>query len=137
MSSAAASDLDLTFSALSDPSRREMLRLLRRGELRVTEIAAPFALSLNAVSKHVRALERAGLVRRRVSGRDHYIGLAPAPLRAASEYLEQYRDFWESRLDALEELLVAEASQQPRKRRRKPAPRRPQPAQQRHIARRQ
>ena len=103
-----AADLDLTFGALSDPSRREILRLLRRGELRVTELAAPFTLSLNAVSKHVRALERAGLVRRRVAGRDHFIGLAPAPLRAAATYLEHYRDFWESRIDALEELLVEE-----------------------------
>ena len=101
-----AADLDLTFGALSDRSRREILRLLRRGELRVTEIAAPFALSLNAVSKHVRALERAGLVRRRISGRDHYIALAPSPLHTAAEWLEQYRDFWEARLDALEDLLV-------------------------------
>lgn len=101
-------DLSLTFGALSDPSRREMLRLLRRGEMRVTEIAAPFELSLNAVSKHVRMLERAGLVRRRVRGREHYIGLAAAPLHAAADYLEEYREFWEGRLDALEELLVAE-----------------------------
>ena len=99
-------DLNLTFGALSDPSRREMLRLLRRGEMRVTEIAAPFALSLNAVSKHVRALERAGLVRRRVRGREHFIGLAPGALGAAAEFLEDYREFWEGRLDALEELLV-------------------------------
>ena len=114
MSPAGTATLDLTFAALSDPSRREMLRLLRRGELRVTEIAAPFALSLNAVSKHVRALERAGLVHRRVSGRDHYIGLAAAPLHAASDYLEQYRDFWEARLDALEDLLVAAEAPTPR-----------------------
>jgi DNA-binding transcriptional ArsR family regulator len=102
----AAAALDLTFSALSDPSRREILRLLRRGEMRVTELASPFTVSLNAVSKHVQTLERAGLVRRRISGRDHYIGLAPAPLHEAATYLEQYRDFWESRLDALEDLLV-------------------------------
>lgn len=101
-----AANLDLTFGALADPSRREMLRLLRGGEMRVTEIAAPFALSLNAVSKHVRSLERAGLVRRRVSGRDHYIGLAATPLHAAADWLGDYRDFWESRLDALEDLLV-------------------------------
>ena len=115
MSPTVQTDLDLTFAALSDPSRREMLRLLRRGELRVTEIATPFALSLNAVSKHVRALERAGLVRRRVRGRDHFIGLAPAPLHAASDYLEQYRDFWEARLDALEELLAADRPTAPRR----------------------
>lgn len=102
-------DLTLTFGALSDPSRREMLRLLRRGELRVTEIAAPFDLSLNAVSKHVRALERAGLVRRRVSGRDHFIALSPTPLHAAAGWLEDYRDFWESRIDALETLLTPES----------------------------
>jgi DNA-binding transcriptional ArsR family regulator len=101
-------DLSLTFGALADPSRREMLRRLRRGEMRVTEIAAPFALSLNAVSKHVRALERAGLVRRRVRGREHFIGLAAAPLEAAAGWLEEYREFWDSRLDALEELLTAD-----------------------------
>jgi DNA-binding transcriptional ArsR family regulator len=99
-------DLDLTFGALADPSRREMLRLLRRGEMRVTEIAAPFALSLNAVSKHVRALERAGLVRRRVRGREHFIGLAAEPLEAAAGFLDEYREFWEGRLDALEEMLI-------------------------------
>jgi DNA-binding transcriptional ArsR family regulator len=108
--SSEAMDLSLTFGALADPSRREMLRLLRRGEMRVTEIAAPFALSLNAVSKHVQALERAGLVRRRVRGREHFIGLAPEPMQAASAFLEEYREFWEGRLDALEEMFVAERS---------------------------
>lgn len=100
-------DLSLTFSALSDPSRREMVRLLRQGEMRVTEIAAPFKLSLNAVSKHIRALERAGIVHRRVRGRDHFIRLAPEPLHHAVDWLEEYREFWESRIDALDALLIA------------------------------
>ena len=68
-----------------------MLRRLALGDARVTEIAAPFSMSLNAVSKHVRALERAGLVRRRVSGRDHYIGLAAAPLHKAAGWLDEAR----------------------------------------------
>jgi DNA-binding transcriptional ArsR family regulator len=100
-----ASRLSLTFAALSDPSRRAILQKLERGERRVTEIAGPFAVSLNAVSKHVKVLERAGLVRRRVRGRDHYISLAPAPLQEASRWIDQYRAFWEPRLDALESFL--------------------------------
>jgi DNA-binding transcriptional ArsR family regulator len=100
-----ASRLNLTFAALSDPTRRAILQELERGERRVTEIAGPFAVSLNAVSKHVKVLERAGLVRRHVRGRDHYISLAPAPLQEASHWIEQYRAFWESRLDALQSFL--------------------------------
>jgi DNA-binding transcriptional ArsR family regulator len=95
------SRLDLTFAALSDPSRRAILQQLRNGEQRVTEIAARFPVSLNAVSKHLKVLERAGLVRRRVSGREHYIALAPESLAAASSWIDQYRAFWEPRLDAL------------------------------------
>lgn len=100
--------LDLTFAALADPCRRAILRDLRQEERRVTELARPFALSLNAVSKHVKVLERAGLVRRRIRGRDHFIALAPAPLRAAAQWIEAYRAFWEPRLDALETFLERE-----------------------------
>lgn len=97
--------LDRTFGALADPSRRAILRELAGGERRVTELATPFPVSLNAVSKHVKVLERAGLVRRRVRGREHFIGLAPEPLREASGWIDQYRAFWEPRLDALEAFL--------------------------------
>jgi DNA-binding transcriptional ArsR family regulator len=104
----AAEGLDLTFHALSDASRRAIVRDLRRGERRITEIARPFPVALNTVSKHVKVLERAGLVRRRVRGREHYITLAPEPLRAAAGWIEAYRAFWEARLDALEALLSEE-----------------------------
>jgi DNA-binding transcriptional ArsR family regulator len=82
------------------------MRRLRRGACRVTELARPFPFALNTVSKHVKVLERAGLVRRRVRGREHYIALAPAPLRDAAGWLAEYRAFWEPRLDALEALLA-------------------------------
>jgi DNA-binding transcriptional ArsR family regulator len=101
----AAHTLDAAFGALADPSRRAIIADLRHGERRVTELARPFPVSLNAVSKHVKVLERAGLVRRRVLGRDHYISLAAQPLRYASSWLDHYRAFWEPRLDALETLL--------------------------------
>ncbi len=98
-------ELDSTFSALSDPSRRAILAALQSGERRVTDIAEPFSMSLNGVSKHLKMLERAGLVRREVRGRDHYIALAPEPLEAASDWIEQYRAFWQPRLDALAAFL--------------------------------
>ena len=97
--------LDAAFGALADPSRRAIIADLRGGERRVTDLARPFPVSLNAVSKHVKVLERAGLVRRRVLGRDHYISLAAQPLRDASTWLHHYRAFWEPRLEALETLL--------------------------------
>jgi DNA-binding transcriptional ArsR family regulator len=102
--------LDATFGALSDPSRRAILDVLRTGEQRVTEIAAPFAMSLNAVSKHLKTLERAGLVARDVRGREHYFTLVAAPLDGASRWIAAYRDFWEPRLDALAEFLDEQAT---------------------------
>jgi DNA-binding transcriptional ArsR family regulator len=97
--------LTLTYMALADPTRRAILSRLRSGASRITELAAPFAMSLNAVSKHIRILERAGLVQRQVRGRDHYIALQAAPLRDASAWIDTYRTFWEERLDALETFL--------------------------------
>jgi len=94
--------LDRTYAALAHPVRRSMLELLRQGELRVTEIAKPFDISLAAASKHVRVLETAGLVSRRISGRDHILSFEPRPLAAAGEWIEDARAFWEARLDALE-----------------------------------
>ena len=97
--------LDRTLSALADPTRRAILRRLSSGETRVTEVARPFSMSLNAVSKHILVLERAKLVRRRKVGREHFLTYRPEPLDAAAEWIASTRTFWASRLDALEQLL--------------------------------
>jgi DNA-binding transcriptional ArsR family regulator len=122
-------DLDHTLVALADETRRSILKRLSGGEARVTEVAAPFGISLNSVSKHIRLLERAGLVRRRVSGRDHFLTLDPRPLEDLTEWLVRAREFWTSRLDVLEATLRAEdaidaASQSSRKTSHKPKSRR-------------
>lgn len=97
--------LDGVFHALADPTRRAMLRSLAEGERNVGELAAPFAMSLAAASKHVKVLEQAGLVRRRVVGRTHLCRINAAPLAAAEDWLRFYERFWTGRLDRLEELL--------------------------------
>src|SRR5262245_61321461 len=96
-----ADTLDRTYGALAHPVRRTMLELLRTDDLRVTELSAPFDMSLAAASKHVAALERAGLLERTVHGRDHILSLRPAELEPAATWFEPYRAFWEARLDAL------------------------------------
>jgi DNA-binding transcriptional ArsR family regulator len=101
-----AGRLDAVFRALADPTRREMLRNLAARERSVGELAAPFRMSLAAASKHVKALERAGLVRRTVRGRTHICRLAPEPLADAHGWLRFYERFWSERLDALEALLT-------------------------------
>ena len=98
--------LDQTFAALADPTRRAILARLIEGETRVTDLAAPFDMSLNAVSKHVRVLERAGLVSRRVTGRDHLLTFNGKPLEEAASLIEHYRTFWTQRLDNLEAYLT-------------------------------
>jgi DNA-binding transcriptional ArsR family regulator len=103
-----ASTLDEVFHALSDPTRRAMLRRLSTREHTVGELAEPFAMSLAAASKHVKTLERAKLVRRTVRGRTHVCGLNPAPLAEANAWLRFYERFWAGRLDTLEALLRAE-----------------------------
>ncbi len=100
--------LDDVFHALADPTRRAMLRSLAAGERNIGELAAPFRMSFAAASKHVRVLESAGLVRRRVQGRSHICRIEPAPLAAAEEWLRYYERFWTKRLDALDALLKAE-----------------------------
>ncbi|HSZ51800.1 MAG TPA: metalloregulator ArsR/SmtB family transcription factor [Caulobacteraceae bacterium] len=100
--------LDHTLTALADPTRRAILGRLATGEARVTEVAAPFEMSLNAVSKHIRVLEHAGLVRRRVSGREHLLALDLAPLEAASRWLEEQRAQWAWRLAELDKILKEE-----------------------------
>lgn len=113
--------LDAVFQALTDPTRRAMLRSLAAGERNIGELAAPFDMSLAAASKHVKVLERAGLVRRVVRGRTHVCRLDPAPLAAADEWLRFYEQFWNRKLDALDALLKAEdAGQAPPTRKGKP-----------------
>jgi DNA-binding transcriptional ArsR family regulator len=97
--------LDSVFHALADPTRRAMLRSLAQRERSVGELAEPFRMSLAAASKHVKTLERAGLVRRTVRGRTHLCRLDPDPLSAAQEWLRFYERFWTDRLDALEALF--------------------------------
>jgi DNA-binding transcriptional ArsR family regulator len=94
--------------ALADPTRRAILKRLARGEARVTEIAAPFAMSLNSVSKHIRVLERARLVTRRRDGREHFLSFNPKPLDEAAAWIDRQRNFWNARLDALERALREE-----------------------------
>jgi DNA-binding transcriptional ArsR family regulator len=100
------------------PGGREILQL-RGGDATISELAAPFAVSFAAVSKHVQVLERAGLVTREVVGREHRLSLVAAPLREASEWTQDYRGFWEARLDALDAVLRA-SNANPRRPARRP-----------------
>jgi len=93
--------LNRTFAALADPTRRRILAHLARGDRCVTDLARPHAMSLPAVSKHLRVLEKAGLLRRRRYGRVHQLKLAAKPLQAAAQWVEEYRKFWEGSLDRL------------------------------------
>src|ERR1700759_3434241 len=102
MISRAPAHLDDTLLALADPTRRAILDRLSTGEARVTELARPFAMSLNAVSKHIRVLEGADLVRRRRSGREHVLAINPKPLDEATAWIESQRALWTSRLAALD-----------------------------------
>jgi DNA-binding transcriptional ArsR family regulator len=94
--------LDILFRALGDRTRRALLARLATGGATVTELAEPFSMSLPAVSRHIRVLERAGLVTRRVEGREHHCSLKPGSLEAAEAWLRQRRQFWEGQLRALE-----------------------------------
>ena len=97
--------LDRTFAALADPTRRRILARLAHGERCVTDLARPYSMSLPAVSKHLRVLENAGLIRRSRNGRVHSLKLEAAPMKQASRWIEEYRRFWEASLDRLEEYL--------------------------------
>jgi DNA-binding transcriptional ArsR family regulator len=101
-------DFDLTLTALAHPVRRAILERVMQTELRVTELAKPYAMSLNAVSKHIRILERAGLVSRRRVWRAHLVSFNSEPLEQVSAWIEKSRAFWSARLDALDELLREE-----------------------------
>jgi len=97
--------LDLTFAAVADPTRRAILARLALGEASVGELGKPFAMSAPAISKHLKVLERAGLIAREKQGRVHRCRLDPEPMREASAWIEQTRRFWEERFDALENYL--------------------------------
>jgi DNA-binding transcriptional ArsR family regulator len=113
--------LDDTLLALADPTRRAILQRLSKGEARVTELAEPFDISLNSVSKHIRMLERADLVRRRRAGREHFLTFNAAPFDELAEWMNSQRTLWMNRLDALDAMLRAEdrATAAPPKRRKK------------------
>jgi DNA-binding transcriptional ArsR family regulator len=98
--------LDGVFNALCDPTRRAILARLTGAEARVTDIAGDFPISLNSISKHIRMLERAGLVRRSIVGRDHLLALNAEPLAEAQAWIENYRRFWDSRLAALDAFVT-------------------------------
>lgn len=98
--------LDALFGAMSDGTRRAILARLAESDARVTELASAFPISLNSTSKHIRVLERAGLVTRSVQGRDHVLSLNAAPMAEAAAWMEFYRRFWEDRLAALENFVV-------------------------------
>ena len=102
--------LDAVFRALADPTRRDMLRSLAQGEQTIGELAAPLSMSFAGASKHVQALERAGLVRRSIRGRTHVCSLNPEPMAEAMEWLRFYEQFWSGRLGALEAALAASKS---------------------------
>jgi DNA-binding transcriptional ArsR family regulator len=101
-------NIDATLLALADPTRRSILQRLSEGEARVTELAQPFAMSLNAVSKHIRVLERAHLVKRRRAGREHLLSFNPEPLDQTARWIETQHAIWKSRLEALDVMLQAE-----------------------------
>ncbi len=105
-----APELDSVFHALGDATRRRMLRALADGARTVGQLAQPFSISLAAASKHIKALEQAGLIRREVRGRTHWCRLDPGPLASASEWLRFYERFWTGRLDVLERLLREEGA---------------------------
>ncbi len=104
-------DLTPVFHALGDATRRRMLNELAQGERTVGQLAEPFAMSLAAASKHIKVLERAGLIQREVRGRSHICRLDPGPLATAHDWLGFYERFWTGRLDALDRLLREEAAE--------------------------
>jgi DNA-binding transcriptional ArsR family regulator len=100
-----AEHLDLTFAALADPTRRAILARLASGEASVKELAAPFAMSLPAISKHLKVLEHAGLIAKGREAQWRPCRLEAAPLREVADWLERYRSFWEQSFDRLDEYL--------------------------------
>lgn len=101
------SGLDHVLSAIADPTRRAIIDRLAHGPARITDVAQPFAMSLAAVSKHVKILEHAGLVRRARQGREHTLHLEAAPLREVARWASHYERFWTERLDRLEAFFAS------------------------------
>jgi DNA-binding transcriptional ArsR family regulator len=104
--------LSLTFSALADPTRRSILARLARGEASVTELASPFKMTLPAISKHLKVLERAGLIARSRDAQWRPCRLEPEALKTVADWVEEYRQFWEERFDRLDAYLQEIQSQQ-------------------------
>lgn len=100
-----ATNLDNLFHALADPTRRSMLQALALQNLSIGELAEPFEMSLTAASKHIRVLEQAGLINRKVQGRNHICELNAAPMHGGLEWIQHYQRFWNQQLDTLEQLL--------------------------------
>ena len=98
--------LNAVFAALADPTRRAIIERLSRSEARVTEVAEPFAMSLNAVSKHIRVLEVSGVIERHRKGRDHILSINTRSLDEVDRWIEGTRRYWEEQLDAMERLLL-------------------------------
>jgi DNA-binding transcriptional ArsR family regulator len=107
--------LDEVFGAVSDGTRRAILARLAESDARVTELASEFPISLNSTSKHIRILERAGLVTRSVQGREHVLSLNAGPMAEAADWMEFYRRFWEDRLAALEAFVIKKRNTDKRK----------------------
>jgi DNA-binding transcriptional ArsR family regulator len=101
-------DLDSVFGSLADPTRRDILSRVARSELSVSQIAAAYDLSLAAVSKHLKVLQKAKLVIKRRKGKQQLVTMAPKALSPAVDYLEAYRQMWDKRFDVLEELIIKE-----------------------------
>lgn len=97
--------LDSIFASLSDPTRRDILARVARAELSVGELVKNYDVSFAAISKHLKVMDRAGLIIKRKEGKKQMVSLAPGALRSADEYLEQYRQMWQSRYDKLDELI--------------------------------
>ena len=100
--------LDKIFMALADATRRKIVHLLSSGEKTITELTAPFSISMAAISKHIKVLEKAGIVKRRVEGRTHFLMLVPEKLTGALDWISVYRYFWQQRMDKLDNLINKE-----------------------------
>ncbi len=105
------SQTDDIFLALADQTRRAIINVLQNGNAKVTELAARFPISLNAVSKHLKILQRAGLIEREIKGREHWCSLNPEPIREVRQWVETYENFWNRKLDSLEISLAKRKSQ--------------------------
>lgn len=103
--SSQAKRLDLVFGAIANETRRSILSRLREDSLTITELARAYKMSLNAVSKHVKSLEKAGLIRRSINGREHFCQLETARFNEAMDWMSYYSEFWRDRIELLEEHL--------------------------------